>query len=223
MGRATLADAREVTSSIVMVLDPQAVIVFGGVGRDGEGSDLDMLIVIDDGGAGEEALAFSLKPFQKRFAIEPFVMHASTFRDHFRRGSPFLRTIIREGRRMYMKNAESEWMKDARDELQAAEYLLRGGFWKLACFHSQQAVEKSLKARLLGKGWELEKVHSAARLQALAIDYKIAFTLDESDIQFIDSIYRGRYPGEAGLLPLGEPSQNDAERAIEIAKWALHT
>lgn len=221
MARATLADAREITSTIVTVLDPQAVLVFGGVGRSGEGSDLDLLIVVDEKSAGEDALAAALQPFQKRFAIDPFVIPAGTFRDHFRRGSPFLRTVIREGRRLYMKNAESEGMKDARDELQAAEYLRAGRYWKLACFHAQQAIEKSFKARLLGRGWELEKVHSIARLQALAVDYKISSSLEPGDIQFMDGIYRGRYPGEAGLLPLGEPTQDDAERAIEIARKTL--
>ena len=105
-----------------------------------------------------------------------------------------------------MKNAESEWMKDARDELAAAEYLREGGFWKPACFHAQQAVEKSLKARLLGKGWELEKVHSIARLLALSNDYKIPSNLGDEEIQFMDSIYRGR----------------DADRALTIAVKALH-
>ena len=120
-----------------------------------------------------------------------------------------------------MKNAESEWLKDALDELKAAEYLCAGGYWKAACFHSQQAMEKTGKPRLLGRGWELEKVHSIARLQALAVDHRISSALDAADIQFMDSIYRGRYPGEAGLLPLGEPTRGDAERAIEIAKRAL--
>ncbi len=35
---------------------------------------------------------------------------------------------------------------------------------------------------------------------------------------FIDSIYSGRYPADAGLLPLGEPTESDAEKAVKIAK-----
>ena len=34
--------------------------------------------------------------------------------------------------------------------------------------------------------------------------------------EFIDSIYRGRSPAEAGLLPLGEPNAEDAGRACAI-------
>jgi len=34
---------------------------------------------------------------------------------------------------------------------------------------------------------------------------------------FIDSIYRGRYPAEAGLLLLGSPTQEEAEKAVNLA------
>jgi len=117
-----------------------------------------------------------------------------------------------------MKNAETEWMKDAADELNTAQYLLGGGYFKAACYHAQQAVEMHLKARLLAKGWELEKIHSLARLCALAADYGITVSLSDADVSFIDSIYRVRYPGELGLIPLGEPSFEDSKRALEIAR-----
>jgi hypothetical protein len=34
---------------------------------------------------------------------------------------------------------------------------------------------------------------------------------------FLNSIYRGRYPTEEGLLPRGEPTQADARRAVAAA------
>ena len=43
------------------------------------------------------------------------------------------------------------------------------------------------------------------------------FTGINEEIEFINSIYEGRYPSEAGLLPYGEPSNEDAERAVNIA------
>jgi len=51
---------------------------------------------------------------------------------------------------------------------------------------------------------------------AQAATHSIVKTLEE--IVFIDSIYRGRYPAEAGLFPLGEPSNKDAEKTVSIAK-----
>jgi HEPN domain-containing protein len=226
MSKVGLDQARMVTSSIVDALDPQSVIVFGSVGRTGEGNDLDILIVLDriDGSAAVQPnlkLRSVLKKHLAQFAIDPFIISSSDFSRHFRKGSPFLKAIIRDGRHLYMKNAESEWLRDAQEELKTAEYLFQGGFWKTSCYHAKQSVEKCMKARLLGKGWELEKVHSIARVVALASQYGLNPALDDDDVEYIDSIYRGRYPGEAGLLPLGEPQQRDAERAIAISRRLL--
>jgi HEPN domain-containing protein len=218
MARATLQDAREVTASIVQAVRPQAVIVFGEVCRSGNGSDLDLLILVEDQATASARLDPVLRPFFRRIAIDPFLMASSVFRDHFRTGSPFLRTIIREGRLLYMENAESTWLKEASEELNAARFLAKGRFWKMTCFHCQQAMEKWIKGRLIGKGWELERVHSLARLVSLAADFRIILDLPDNDVTFIDTIYRGRYPGEAGLLPLGEPTEADAHRALAIAE-----
>jgi len=42
--------------------------------------------------------------------------------------------------------------------------------------------------------------------------------LSVDDAVFLNSIYKGRYPTEEGLLPHGEPTQEEAERAIVIAR-----
>jgi hypothetical protein len=52
---------------------------------------------------------------------------------------------------------------------------------------------------------------------ALCNDYTIHISLSDDDIVFIDSIYKGRYPADIGLLPLGEPDEHDAARATTIA------
>lgn len=120
-----------------------------------------------------------------------------------------------------MKNSIKKWIKQADEELSTAKYLLQGSFYKGTCYHSQQAIEKSVKAFLLQKGWELEKIYSFERLLNIAEEYKIPIKIEEDDIIFIDSIYRGRYPAEEGLLPLGEPSQEDAQRAVKLAEKIL--
>ncbi len=56
---------------------------------------------------------------------------------------------------------------------------------------------------------------------ALGKDYRIKYPLNEQDALFIDGIYRGRYPAEAGLLPLGEPVLEDAQSAVKIAETML--
>ena len=38
--------------------------------------------------------------------------------------------------------------------------------------------------------------------------------LQDEEIDFIDSIYKGRYSGEEGLLPLDSPVLKDAKKAL---------
>ena len=120
-----------------------------------------------------------------------------------------------------MRNAVKELLKQAEGELAMAKYLLQGGFYKGACYHAQQSVEKSATAKLIEKGWDLERIHSIERLIALGKEYRINYPLDDNDAIFIDAIYRGRYPAEAGLLPLGEPVMEDAAKAVLIAEKML--
>jgi HEPN domain-containing protein len=224
----TLKDAKEVSDVIIKTLEPISVMVFGSVARIGIGEDLDLLIVIDDKSDKFQAkddpnlLAHKcLKEYYKKFAIDPFIIHASVFKKYYSKGSPFLRLIFTEGRCIYMRDAVKDWLKQAREELDMATYLLQGKYFKGACFHSQQSIEKAIKAMLLNKGWELEKTHSLERLMSIGEQHNVQIDLSDEDVVYIDNIYRSRYPAEAGLLPLGEPSKTDAERAVDMATRIL--
>lgn len=213
---------RETVDAIVKAIRPVSVVLFGSTVRQGKGNDLDLMIVVDERPEAlpefQMTLHRCLKDCYRRCAVDPMLVTREAVLRGLTENSPFLRMVAREGRVLYMKNAEQGWMRQAQDELEMADYLFEGGFHKGACYHAQQAIEKGLKARLLAKGWELEKTHSIARLAALCRDYKIRLTLKDEDIVFIDSIYRGRYPAEEGLLPFKEPSAEEAQRAIRIAR-----
>lgn len=221
----TLEDAKEVSDTIVRSSSPVSVVVFGSVARQGSGEDLDVLVITDDA-AGEPSeiertLHKDLRRFYSKFAIDHFVVSLSALRNYYAKGSPFLHSIFREGRFLYMKDALREWLRQAEDEFRMAEYLFQGEYFKGACYHAQQSVEKSIKTRLLKRGWGLEKTHSIERLRSIGEEYKVNIGLNDDDIVFIDNIYRGRYPAEAGLLPLGEPSRQDAQKAVDIAQRSL--
>jgi HEPN domain-containing protein/predicted nucleotidyltransferase len=221
MSVVTINDAKAATSSIVKALQPVAVILFGSVARNGTGSDLDLLIVTDDNSDKSDnqylLLHKSLKRFYKNFDIEPFIVSQSLLNEYYFNGSPFLKIISKEGRTLYMKNAVKVWLKQSKEELNVSKYLFKGGFYKGACFHAQQSIEKSIKAGLFKEGWELENTHSIERLIIIGRNYNIKLKLSDEEIVFIDSIYRGRYPAEEGILPLGEPTKEDAEKAVKIA------
>ncbi len=121
-----------------------------------------------------------------------------------------------------MKDSLRQWRKLALDDFAQAKYLFKGGYWRGVCFNAQQAMEKAIKAELLSRGWELERIHNIRRLLTIAKDYGISVKIKkDEDIDFIDAIYRGRNPAEEGPLPLKTPSREDAGRALRIAESFL--
>lgn len=216
----TLQDAQEAARAVVQAAEPIAVIAFGSTATKGEGHDVDLLVVVEREEV-EKTVQLALRPFYNRFAIDCFTTSIDRLSYHFKRGSPFLRLVQREGKLLYMKDFINQWIRLSKEDLDQASYLLKGGYYRGACFHSQQAAEKALKARLLEKGWELEKTHSIRRLLAIAEPYRIGISVDEEDMDFMDSIYRGRYPADEGLLPLRPPTKEDAERALSAAQEVL--
>ena len=223
----TIDDAKIVAADIASSIKPQLIMVFGSVARESAGNDLDLLIVVDDQNyekfTTEATLQGTLEQHYRRFDIEPFVLPVSHYLHQFRSGSPFLNTLIKEGKVLYMNNHVQEWLNQAEEELRTATYLADGCFYRSACYHAEQSLEKFLKAKLIDKGWDLEKTHSIKRLLVISEDYGLKYGFSEHDIAFIDSIYRGRYPMEAGLLPQGEPNADDAARAITIASSVIMT
>lgn len=222
---ATFNDAKEISAEIVKEFNPLLITLFGSVARESVGNDLDILVVVEDknyqGERTDSLLQLSLAKFYRRFDIDPFVLPVSKYLEQLHSGEPFLNSVLKEGRILYMNNHVNEWLRQADEELRTAQYLAGGNFYRSACYHAEQAIEKFLKAHLIAKGWDLEKTHSIRRLLVIAEDNRLKFDLEESDIVFMDSIYRGRYPGEAGLLPHGEPDREDAERAIKIVSHIL--
>uniref|UniRef100_A0A832A1B4 HEPN domain-containing protein n=1 Tax=Desulfacinum infernum TaxID=35837 RepID=A0A832A1B4_9BACT len=217
----TLDDARTIGNAIAEALKPEAVILFGSVAKSGFGHDLDFLIVAEDQDEALPRVSMILESFYQKWAIDYFVVSSQWLRAAFRKGSPFLRMVQREGKVLFMKDSLAQWISHAREELSEAEYLRAGGFCRGACYHAQQAVEKGLKAALLERGWELERIHSVRRLMVLARDYGLRLDLHEEDVDFLDSIYRSRYPADEGLLPLGVPTEQDARRALDAARSIL--
>jgi HEPN domain-containing protein len=218
----TLQDAKTVSADLADRFKPAFIFIFGSVARNGAGNDLDMLIVLDDTKndiiEADKKIQCHIIPYYHRFSIDPFIVGLSAARKRLRNGSPFLNSILDEGILTYMTNAIEVWKKNALEDLTMAKYLLSGNFFGGACYHAQQAVEKFLKMHLLEKGWTLEKTHTIRRLTALSEEYGIPAVLEQDEILFLDSIYRGRYPAEAGLLPRGEPGKTDAEYAILSAE-----
>ena len=223
----TRRTASLVRDAVVEAIDPIEIILFGSVAVASSGNDLDLLVVTDDRDGATSAdsaheLTTALRPFKRAFDIDDYVLSRSQFADQFRRGSVFLRKIVSEGICIYMKEGIEPWRQQAEEDLKTAEYLLSGGFYRGACYHAQQCVEKAIKTLLLQRGWDPEKIHSIHRLAALAEDYRLQLPLQPADIDLMDEIHRGRYRAESGLLPFGTPTREDADRSVAVAQRAIH-
>lgn len=117
-----------------------------------------------------------------------------------------------------MKRETEEWLKIAEEDFQAAEHLFKISLFRMVCYHAQQSVEKILKAILTEKDVEFSRTHNILDLCSAARETGHEFPLTVDDAIFLNSVYRARYPAALGLLPTGEPTKKDAEKALHIAR-----
>jgi HEPN domain-containing protein len=117
-----------------------------------------------------------------------------------------------------MRKEADAWRAIADEELRSAEYLAEKHLFRMVCYHAQQSVEKNLKALFVDRGIEIPRTHNILDLIAALRKHNIATDLSEEEAVFLNSVYRSRYPAALGMMPEGEPSRDDAERALVIAK-----
>ncbi len=116
------------------------------------------------------------------------------------------------------------WLRTAREDLEAAEALCRSGLFSHACFLSQQAGEKAMKALWYSFG-EDPWGHSIQRLvlefPELSIRKQVADLIEESVL--LDRYYiPTRYPnGLPDLTPGQVYFSSDAEIALAAARQIL--
>jgi len=118
-----------------------------------------------------------------------------------------------------MKPITEQWLRAAADDLRVVariasdEYLTH-----MVAFHSQQCVEKSLKALI--EEYELGhiRIRNLGRLFEI-VRPKVALEAEVVLIEKLDKLYMdARYPGELGLLPDGKPTRADAQQFYDFAK-----
>jgi len=110
------------------------------------------------------------------------------------------------------------WFRQAKKDLDDAQFTYEGGRFNLTCFLSQQAAEKALKAYLYSLGEELVLGHSVAKLLNEASGHNPAFRALKK-VSGLDKYYiPTRYPnGLPGGVPYEAFDEVDADRAMELA------
>jgi HEPN domain-containing protein len=107
------------------------------------------------------------------------------------------------------------------DESATATLLAVRDLLRASCLHAQQAVEKAMKAPLIERAAVVPRTHDLIDLRRRVMDAGWSMPLKSDAAAWLNSVYRGRYPTEDGLLPHGEPSADDARQAVETAARAV--
>ena len=110
-----------------------------------------------------------------------------------------------------------EWLKAAYSDLRNIEHILSDSFLThVVAFHSQQAVEKSLKAMMEDASIPVPKVH---KLETLINKINVELEVNSEILATLDLLYiESRYPGDMGLLPHGKPALKDAQEFYKTAQ-----
>jgi len=118
-----------------------------------------------------------------------------------------------------MVERSADWIRQARRDLENAEHEVNGGFYEWACFLSQQAAEKSVKALVQKLGGEAFG-HSVAGLfeslpEHLKPGEEVLDLAKELDKAYIPTRYPNVHPKGA---PFEIYTRAEAERLISYAK-----
>ena len=121
---------------------------------------------------------------------------------------------------------EQRWLRQAEKDLDSARDSLTAKHYEWACFQSQQAAEKALKAFLYSKGLRAILTHSIRDLALDCSKYEKDFSNLVNQGKVLDSYYIStRYPnGLVGnKIPSEYYSQEDADQCISYAELILKT
>jgi HEPN domain-containing protein len=124
-----------------------------------------------------------------------------------------------------MKEITRRWIEYSERDFNLAKELLPNEYYANHCvYHSEQAIEKIIKAVLEEKKIRFPKIHSVRTLFSLLPDnVKTRVEIEESELDLVDDIFvESKYPPDIGTLPTGFPSIDDAKQIFEIAETIYH-
>lgn len=121
--------------------------------------------------------------------------------------------------KLFMKKQAEEWLRAASDDLKVIEKIIDDkSLTNMTAFHSQQALEKSMKSILEEYESKVPRIHNIIKLKKMTEKY-ITLEADRFLLEKVNEVYSDvRYPSDIGLVPSGKPS---IELAREFYDFAL--
>lgn len=115
------------------------------------------------------------------------------------------------------KTKATEWLFFADSDIETAQMALTKELYHVACFHSQQAAEKLLKALIAVVDRSVPKTHSLLELFNLAVKHESDLNDFHDLLSVLDKYYTPtRYPDALpGSAPEGLPGKQHALHALE--------
>ena len=109
-----------------------------------------------------------------------------------------------------------EWLRAAYSDIVVLHKIVDDEYiTHMTAFHSQQAIEKILKAILEYHSDTVPKKHDILMLKDRVMPY---LQIDKEDLfEDLNALYiDSRYPGNMGLLPYGKPTLKDAKEFYDF-------
>jgi HEPN domain-containing protein len=124
-----------------------------------------------------------------------------------------------------MKPITREWVKKAEQDFAAAVQLARrrkSPLHDVVCFHSQQCLEKYLKARLCEAGLAIPKTHNLEALLDLVLPAEPLWAPFRPVLQLLaSSAVELRYPGVSATKPEARRSLADCKTLRREVRLSL--
>lgn len=119
-----------------------------------------------------------------------------------------------------MNEPFDDWLEFARQDLQMAELAMKIELYNQVCFHSQQCIEKSLKALLVLNGRNPPRTHSIVDLLEFHGDFRdeLRTELEQMDAYYIPTRYPDALPGPVAKCL---PGIIDAEFSLAAANACM--
>ena len=208
--------------------NPERIVLFGSHARGiaGRNSDVDLLVE-----TGDEALTRDPGNPIHRAVLERFLVPLDivictpeSVRRDCHKWYSVVGQALRYGVTLYERRAAdaqrridaAAWFRNARHDLQVARQLLIEPLLPdMACYHAQQATEKSLKGYLVDRGVHCNFVHDLLYLTRLCVPMAPEFEqfFEQAEIVNVWAL-RSRYPVDETI----EPGFSDAKVAVAFAE-----